>query len=483
MNKKKVSFPVMFQRKENFQAGDERFTEVRIWLMHLGENYNGSIFEKENVDKAIDTLEYIPIVGFIEKNSQNKDDFSDHRFVIVKDENGVRQEYMGIPYGVIKAKDDNNAHYEDRLCDDGITRTFLVVDGLLWNMFQGAEIMNRDIIKSHSMELDSNQYDGYEDEDGIFHFTRFSFRAACILGEDYEPGMHNSTIEMQFTMSDFVRNMQSEINKRLTDFSKITAKKEGGKELPKASKTTGTDFEQTVMEQFNDIASIVSTFELYKDRWGDIASRFFLRDIQDSEAIVVDKSDNYKFYGVNFTINGDKPVVDFNTKKRKKIVYEDYAKGEEPKDGDFDFGKHVTEIENKAFEKVNAAETKLSETETAFTALKAEFEAIKPKFDEYVRIEKEATEEAIANQKNEIVSEYETVLSDNTDFQAIKADIENLTPEELETKCAMVYARAALAKQNFSKTKEKPVSLGIVEENNTDGTYIARYGLHIDKDI
>ena len=126
-----------------------RFTKVKIWLMHLGQNFNGSIFEKEVVDNAIPTLKYIPIVGFIEENKSGEDDFSDHRYVITKDEKGVRRKYQGIAYGVITSDDDNNAHYEERVCDDGETRTFLVVDGLLWNMFEdSSNIMQNDLIKN-----------------------------------------------------------------------------------------------------------------------------------------------------------------------------------------------------------------------------------------------------------------------------------------------------------------------------------------------
>ena len=74
---------------------------VKIWLMHLGESFNGSYFDKDVVDKAIPTLGYIPIVGFMEKNSQNEDDFSDHRYVITKENNGKKQKYLGVSYGVI----------------------------------------------------------------------------------------------------------------------------------------------------------------------------------------------------------------------------------------------------------------------------------------------------------------------------------------------------------------------------------------------
>ena len=47
IKKSALSFPVMFEKVEDIESVDGRFTKVRIWLMHLGENFNGSVFEKE----------------------------------------------------------------------------------------------------------------------------------------------------------------------------------------------------------------------------------------------------------------------------------------------------------------------------------------------------------------------------------------------------------------------------------------------------
>ena len=178
IKKSALSFPVEFEAIEEVESADGRFTRVRIWLMHLGDNFNGSVFEKDAVDDALPTLEYIPIVAFIEDNKSGEKDCSNHRYIITKDEKGLRRKYMGSAYGVILSSEDNNAHYEERMCDDGEMRTFLVVDGIIWNMFEDAsDIMNRDLIKAQSMELfdDGVSVDGYEDDEGLFHFTKFSF--------------------------------------------------------------------------------------------------------------------------------------------------------------------------------------------------------------------------------------------------------------------------------------------------------------------
>ena len=38
--------PVIFEQTGEIVNDDERFIKVKIWLMHLGKNQNGSVFEK-----------------------------------------------------------------------------------------------------------------------------------------------------------------------------------------------------------------------------------------------------------------------------------------------------------------------------------------------------------------------------------------------------------------------------------------------------
>ena len=384
IDKSLLSFPVLFQNVGEFGDGDNRFTKVKIWLMHLGANFNGSYFEQNVVDSAIPTLQYIPIVAFIENNKHNEKDCSNHRYIITKDEKGVRRKYQGVAYGVIISSADNNAHYEERLCDDGETRTFLVVDGLLWNMFEdSSEIINRDVIKNQSMELwdDGESIEGYEDEKGIFHFTKFSFRAACILGKDYEPAMINSTVEVQFTMKDFISEIQSELNDKFTTFTKLvnTKNEQGGiRTMP------NTDFTQTVLEQFEDISAMVSQQEVMQNRWGENIPRFYLKDIQDNEIIVVDRKNSYQYYGFPFTMNGDKAEIDFACGgNRKKTRYENYEDGSvvTPPEGAFSFGKHIEELEKAAYEKVQEAESKVATVEKEKETVETNYNQIKADYD------------------------------------------------------------------------------------------------------
>ena len=514
IKKSALSFPVTFEKIKDFETADDRFTKVKIWLMHLGKNLNNSAFEKSVVDKAIPTLQYIPIMGFVELNDDNEKDFSDHRYIITKDEKGVRRKYLGTPYGVIKSSDDNNAHYEERLCEDGETRTFLVTEGVIWNVLEdGAEIFHRDLVKNQSMELFEKSIDGYEDDEGIFHFTEFSFRAACVLGDDVTPAMTGSTVEVQFTLSDFVKNIQSELNDKYSTFTKlandttlvdstsdttftelkmVNEKTNGGVEIME-----NTDFTQTLLEQFSDISTMVMQHETYADRWGDECPRYYVIDVQENEVIVVDAMNNYNYFGLSFTMNGDKAEIDFENAKRKKLRYENYEDGSSI-EGAFDFGKHISEIENNAFAKIEEAntkvseaegkiseyETKVSEFETAkneieekFNQITAEFEEMKPKYEDFVKAEQARIEAELDAQKDAEFAKYEAVLADDANFAALKEKKSEMTVKEIESECAIMYARKNLAQSNFSKSDSGVMTAGIIQNDEKDGfVYSERYG-------
>lgn len=501
--KSKLSLPVMFQKIDDINDESKRFIKVKIWLLHLGQNFNGSVFEKEVVDKAIPTLQYVPIVGFIKegtapaKDAESKDkkateDFSDHHYIIVKTENGKELKYVGSAYGVILSSEDNNAHYEERLCDDGETRTFLVVDGIMWDMFEdSAEIMKRDIVKSHSMELwdDEDSYDGYEDENGLFHFTKFSFRAACILGDKYSPAMINSTVEVQFTVSDFIKRIQEELNNKYMEFTKInsnstqnqnTNSTQGGNEIMSNS---NTDF-QTTIEQLEDIGNIVSQKEMITDRWGDIIPRYRLVDVQNNEVIIRDIK-NYGFYGCSYTVDGDKPVIDFESAKRKKIVYEDYLDGTQLSENTFDISTDITQIEDKAFQKVEEVNQKISDIQADYATVKSEYaetkalyDEMKPKYDAYVQDEQARTKAAEVAEKNQIFTKFESALKDNADFISLKDDfekglLEDMAVADIEMKCYAIFGKQNMG-TNFSKSE--PVKLEIMDDEITDNVVITKYG-------
>lgn len=216
----KKNIPVLFQTLSDIEISDTRFTKVKIWLMHLEENFNGSYFDKEAVSKAIPSLSNTPIMGMIDKDSE---DFTDHAIDIEFDDNGdYKQTHLTVPFGVIPS--DNNATFEGRVGDDGVTRTYLTVEGLLWNKWEDAV----NILKSNAGQVGQSMeivdVEGEFKDDGYFSITDFKFDGACLLGNGVEPAMINSTVELASheTVAEVIRE-------KLGVYTRYTTHKGGNK--------------------------------------------------------------------------------------------------------------------------------------------------------------------------------------------------------------------------------------------------------------
>lgn len=218
--------PIIFQELDTVDSQDSRFLKVKIWLMHTGENYNGSYFSKEAVEKAIPTLANTPILAFIEENESGEKDYSDHRIVLERTKDGeYRFRYLGSAIGVIP--ENHNAKWETRVTDSGEEKLYLTCEGLLWKKWDDPiDILKRRNKVAQSMEL-SDDYSGYFDENGLFHFEEFSFFGVCLLGEGVEPAMENASAEIVFSQN----NIQKIIQEKLTEYYSLLSK--GGNQVPK----------------------------------------------------------------------------------------------------------------------------------------------------------------------------------------------------------------------------------------------------------
>lgn len=486
-NDKTTSLISTFSVDGEVSNKDTRFLKVTIDLMNAGENLNGSYFSKEVVNKCIDSIYNIPVLGFISYDKySDENDFKGHEYVITRTENGYERKYAGSAYGLIP--ESANPRWVEKTLDSGDVVETLQVDALLWEQFSDATgILHRDSEKSQSMELAVDSIDGYDDEeDGLFHFESFAFSGACILGDDVTPAMPGANVkvnEVNFSMDEFSENVRSELNDKFAAFTKLLDEKnvQGG-----VGNMPNPDFSQTIMQQFEDISQAVRAQETFTDSWGYECARFYAADIQDSEVIVVDCKDNYHYYGIPFTMDGDKPVMDFACAKRKKVTYSDYEDGTAAPEGAFDFGMHISEIESKFAEKAEEADGKIAEAESAkdkleadFEAIKSELEEIKPKYDELFAADEQRKADELNAEKDAKFEEYEEFLGGTEAFEAVKAKKDELSVDDIEKECAVLYVKANRAKSNFSKTDNGDAVVDVIDDiDDTPAGYIKteRYG-------
>jgi hypothetical protein len=429
-----IQYPIQFERISEFNVGDARFIKVKIWLMHTGENKNGSYFSKDVVEKAIPTLANTPILGFIEDNRDGEEDFSNHRSTLEKEDGKLVFKYNGSAYGVIP--ESNKAQWETRICEDGIEREFLTCEGLVWTKWDApVDILNRDQVKSQSMELHKDYKGVYDNKSKLFHFTEFKFFGACFLGSDYNPAMTDSTIEMVDFSTQFEQvksQFKEEITKMVTAFEQFEATQrqendnssvsiEGGNTVEEklqllakfnftreSVEAKGIDFEAIGMDELEakltefaaeanpatttdpqntDFALTTGQLRSELDRalnpnpelnqWGWPVYKYYYVD-STSDTVIAYRVDDWRLVGFSYMLEGDKPSIDFTSEKPFKVVYQ-------PMEGFGEEKETIMPVKYAEYLKEVAVKTAESEftakNEEAMNEMKSNYDTLKASHD------------------------------------------------------------------------------------------------------
>ena len=187
---------------------------VKVMVCHTGKNLNYSKFSKESLEKALHSLEGIPLVG---EWKENDEDFGGHGGKIEISDEGFKYVETTRPYGFIPFGELANIRFETIMDKDGINeKEWLIADAYIWykkypeveKLFEGNN--------NQSMEISVENY-AY-DEDGYLDITEFSFDACCILGNFVDPAMSGSKIS---GYSDFKAEFQVMLNEAMSELKEV----------------------------------------------------------------------------------------------------------------------------------------------------------------------------------------------------------------------------------------------------------------------
>lgn len=203
----------------------------------------------------------------------------------------------------------------------------------------------------------------------------------------------------------------------------------------------------------------------YTDRWGETCNRYWFVDMQGQEVIVCDCQEHYHNYGVPVVQNGDKVTLDFANCKRKKIRYEDYVDGEEIPETNV-FETIMTESMETMYNAKTEAEAKVGKLTEDYEALKAQADETQTKYQALYTAEQERIAAEVKVQKEAVFEQFENELKGEAEYEALKADMDNMEVQDIETQCYALFGKkkaAALftAKQN----KKSTINVGEPEGN------------------
>lgn len=484
------------------------FASGILRVAYTGKNRNNSFISKETFERCIGSIYNCPIVCNYDRET---DTIGAHDMELVTDENGgMRIVNVTEPVGVIP---ESAEYYFEEIEDNSGIHEYLCVDALIWKRQEAYKKIKDNEFTDQSMEISVKDGDM---RDGVYVINDFEFTAFCLLGSA-EPCFESASLEV-FSCDGFKDQLAAMMQDLKETYSVTTAiaddnthpqnYSEGGEELLNEEVTKllaefnvtqeeqdALDFNlndftvEELREKFTAMRTAednpednTETFalegefrkELYhalgKEEidmpWGK-DSRYWPWDYDKelSEVYATDSTD-WNIYGFTYSMDGDKVLIDFASKKRMKLALVPFDEGEQVNPLGMMFEKFT--------EKVNAINEQWKEE----FALGSDTIATLENEVSELRKFKADTENAIAqNEREEVFAQFEDLAGIEA-FENLREHCADYTTDVLEEKCYAIRGRnGAPAKFSLETKTPKLVVEKTITQPEPYGGIFAEYGV------
>lgn len=444
--------------------------KAKVIIMHQGKNRNGSSFSLEAMKDAEETLKRRPLLAYIKRDEDGvANDFDSHNFItkIVSTDNGyeVQTYYLERPIGCFF--DDCNVRYEDV---DGVQH--MVADCYIWEDYSNESLQlldNNDGSKDVSMEIEvvDSQYNKSEK---VLDINKFKFRGVTVLGSDVVQGMNGTCNLNLYTNNTAYAEFISKIENKIKEFKREGENVENEPEVIQQEtviedqpvveepiqdnpQTFGLSVENLRDQAYNQISiqTITKT-----DWWGDEyeARLYWYRDLLPNDnVVVVESSNEYSYFGIPYSVEGDTITLDFDNKKEYISEWREKT-GNDVVQVTFDLERD--ELKDIVLGKFNAKDEKINE-------LNSEIEGLM-EFKQSIDAAKYEADVEIVSNKFELGQEEIKTLKE----QALNKEI---SLQQFEEKLGYLFALKIVnssKKENFNSKDETDSSVVKIFSEETE---------------
>lgn len=235
--------------------------KLKLKVCHTETNRNGSHISKENMEKAMPTLKYRPILAYIHELKDGTKDFYAHNMEIIENEDGESEiNYLEKQVGCFTA-DEPWLEY-----DKDMDKTYVMAYGVIPEGYtEAADIIRRKNGTKVSCELVIDEL-SYNAKEKYLDLTDFYFGGTTLLGSDEEgneigEGMLGSRADITdfchkepvFTYQNKLIETLEKLNITLSSFNKSNSEEGGDGEMDHfenevVEEVVETEVEETVVE-------------------------------------------------------------------------------------------------------------------------------------------------------------------------------------------------------------------------------------------
>ena len=190
-DKKYMSVQLPSAKISKIETVNKEFDHVKIYTFGVGANRNYSYVSKTELDKALPSLNYLPVVGHLIEEYDADGNvtgryFGGHDYVVTDD---LKVKMLTVPYGVVIS---DTAQYET-VEEYGQQVEYLTTEAYLWT---GRYPEMKDAIYSgetwfgESAEISFEQWRPWSENSLYTELLDVNFSALCLLGKSDDPEKH-----------------------------------------------------------------------------------------------------------------------------------------------------------------------------------------------------------------------------------------------------------------------------------------------------
>lgn len=423
----------------------------RVSIFYKYKNRNRAYITDEFAEKLISSLPYVPVVGIYD---DGKEDFTSHD----RNRNTARI------YGLVP--ENPNGEWMERLDEDGVQRSYYVVDVYLYT--GRLENANKIIGNPQSLELDVDSIKGSwipMDGKDYFVYTDGYFIGLSALGKDIEPCFEGAAFfDLLTQFGEFCLQTRE---KQIDNINKnIDA---GGIEQMNLANFKFSPNEKT--------DSIWKSINPNYSKDNELTIDKVVCAISEDYAIAYNEKENtYEKFSISTNDEGVAVVdssaqtvfsvwVDELEKESLNTLQDQYSNFTEIVSAIENFNKTISEQETKISEK----DGKILELENEKTTYSLEVETVKGELEQlksnYAAL-KEKCDAQENKEKESKIAEYEGMLSDSA-LADIKEKMADFNMEELEKE--LLFAMKKEKPTMFSKEQTPMAPSSFVSDNGANG--------------
>lgn len=212
------------------------FGKVKVLVATHEQIANGMKFTRESMEKAMNSLNYIPIIG---QYSNEKDDYTDHGQTMKISNDGIEFEKNTKPIGVV-IKD--SGKFEMIKAKNGEMVEYVTCEGYIWlQECPEAETIFKGDDNAQSMEINLASYTS--NEDWTYQVDEYEYTALCVLASDgtVKPAFHEAKVLTNFDSNEF----KAKYSEMMTALDKYLKFQEEGGDVVEEDKVLDTETIET----------------------------------------------------------------------------------------------------------------------------------------------------------------------------------------------------------------------------------------------